>query len=299
MTLRSLRAAWNSFFFEPRPVLPICFFRVVYGLLVTANLLLLKTEWLEWFGANAWLRLRTIEKLQQGPRVDVFRLLPETNGTAEAVFWVALLCAVALTCGLFTRLSAAAVWVCLDSLQDRNLLILHGGDVFLRVVGFFLIFAPAGAALSIDALLFRRLRRRMAAPWAQRMIQIQLSLLYLAGFLWKAQGITWVNGTAVAFVAQLHEMQRSPLPGWALNPAFVAFATWFTLALEFSLGVLVWIRELRYPILALGVLFHLTLEYWLNIPLFEWEILSAYVLFIDPRDFEGAITRLRRTLSAG
>ena len=28
------------------------------------------------------------------------------------------------------------------------LLILHGGDVFLRVTGFFLIFAPAGAAFA-------------------------------------------------------------------------------------------------------------------------------------------------------
>ena len=34
----------------------------------------------------------------------------------------------------------------------------------------------------------------------------------------------------------------------------------------------------------LGLVFHLWLEYSLNIPLFQWDILSAYVLFIDPDD---------------
>jgi hypothetical protein len=28
-------------------------------------------------------------------------------------------------------------------------------------------------------------------------------------------------------------------------------------------------------------LFHLSLEYALNIPMFQWDMLSAYVLFID------------------
>jgi hypothetical protein len=36
--------------------------------------------------------------------------------------------------------------------------------------------------------------------------------------------------------------------------------------------------------LALGFLFHLWLEYSLNIPLFQQDILSAYVLFIEPND---------------
>ena len=33
--------------------------------------------------------------------------------------------------------------------------------------------------------------------------------------------------------------------------------------------------------LALGLLLHLSLEYSLNIPLFQWDILSAYILFVD------------------
>jgi hypothetical protein len=54
--------------------------------------------------------------------------------------------------------------------------------------------------------------------------------------------------------------------------------------LEFSLGILIWVKELRYILLAFGLLLHLYLEYSLNIPMFQWDILSAYILFIDVAD---------------
>jgi hypothetical protein len=59
------------------------------------------------------------------------------------------------------------------------------------------------------------------------------------------------------------------------------------------LGVLIWVKDLRYILLALGLLFHLSLEYSLNIPMFQWDILSAYILFVDPADITRAWERLR------
>jgi hypothetical protein len=47
---------------------------------------------------------------------------------------------------------------------------------------------------------------------------------------------------------------------------------------------LIWFKEVRYPMLILGLLFHLCLEYSLNIPMFQWDVLSAYILFVDPVD---------------
>ena len=65
------------------------------------------------------------------------------------------------------------------------------------------------------------------------------------------------------------------------------------MGLEFSLGVLVWIKEFRYYVLAAGLLFHLLIEYSLNIPMFEWDALSAYVLFMEPEDLARAWRRVR------
>lgn len=66
------------------------------------------------------------------------------------------------------------------------------------------------------------------------------------------------------------------------------------LALEFSLGILIWVKEFRYFLLALGLLFHFWLEYSLNIPLFQWDVLSAYILFVEPADISRAWDWIKR-----
>jgi hypothetical protein len=132
------------------------------------------------------------------------------------------------------------------------------------------------------------------SPWAQRMIQIQLALLYFSAFCWKLKGATWLQGTALFYVYHVDALKRFPVPAWFFYPTVLKLASWSTLGLEFSLGVLIWVKRLRYPLLALGVLFHLCLEYSLNVPLFQWDVLSAYILFVDPADIARAANWIRR-----
>jgi hypothetical protein len=291
--LRSLFEAWNTFFFAPQSPIPIAVFRIVYGSLVIADLLLLRPDWLSWYGPHAWVSLPTMHILEPGTRLNLFTVIPQTDAWMEAFFWAFLGSALLLTIGLLTRLNSVIVFLCLTSIQQRNLYITHGGDTFLRLAGFFLIFSAAGAALSVDRVI--RIWRgkenadiQPRSPWAQRMIQFELALVYFATFCWKVQGVPWVQGTALYYVYHLDELQRFPVPSWLLHPAVLKLETWAALALEFSLGVLIWFRDLRYYLLALGVLFHLWLEYSINVPLFQLEILSAYVLFIDPADLARA-----------
>jgi len=300
--LKSLLDAWNSFFFAPQSPLPIALFRILYGLLVIATLLLLRPDWLTWYGPHAWVSLPTMHTLEPGSRLDLFTIIPQNDVWIEALFWVFLASAGLLTVGLFTRFNSLLVFLCLTSIQQRNLYVTSGGDTFLRLAGFFLIFAPAGAALSVDRLIQIRRGKEGASilprsPWAQRMIQFELALLYFSSFCWKVQGAPWIQGTALYYVYHLDEFHRFPLPSLFLRPTMLKLGTWLALALEFSLGVLIWIKELRYFILALGVLFHLWLEYSLNIPMFEWDVLAAYVLFIEPDDMTRAWNWMRGHLA--
>jgi hypothetical protein len=281
--------AWNGFFFAEQSPTPLALFRIAYGTAVIATLFLLHADWIAWYGPNAWVRLSTIRTMEPGPRLNLFTIIPQSDSWVRILFWFFLVSAVCLTIGLLTRVNSIIVFACLASIQQRNLLILHGGDTFLRVTGFFLMFAPAGAALSVDRLI--RIWRgkegveiQPCRPWAQRMIQFELALLYFAGFCSKIEGGSWVQGTALYYVYHLDELQRFPIPSWFFHPIILRLGTWFALALEFSLGVLIWIKELRYPLLAVGVLFHLSLEYSLNIPMFQWDVLTAYILFVDPAD---------------
>lgn len=299
MSLGSLFRVWNEFFFREQSPLSICLFRIFYGALVILTLMLLRPDWLNWYGVHGWLSLSTALKLEPGHRVNLFTIIPQSDAWIESLFWVSLGFAVLLTIGLFTKASSIAVFTCLTSIQQRNLYITHGGDTFLRLAGFFLIFAPAGAALSLDHVI--RVRRgkesrsiQLRTPWAQRMIQLQLSFLYLVSFLLKIKGAPWLQGTALFYIYHLEEFRHFPIPGWFFHSTVLKLCSWSALALEFSLGVLIWIKEFRYPLLALGVLFHLWLEYSLNIPLFQWDVLSAYVLFVNAYDLSRVWSAFRK-----
>lgn len=291
MTLKSLAASWNRFFFAPESPLPIAVFRIVYGALVAITLLLLSPDWLNWYGTHAWVSPATMHRLEPGTRINLFALLPQSDAWICAFLILVLAAAICLSAGFLTRLSSVIVFLGLASIDQRNLYILHGGDTFLRLAGFFLMFAPAGAALSVDRWLRMRRGKPDTAlipirPWAQRMIQFELSLLYFAAFWWKAQGTPWVQGTALGYVYHLDELRRFPVPDFFMNPTMISLETWGTLALEFSLGVLIWFKDIRYYLLAVATVFHLAIELTLNIPMFEWDVLAGYLLFIDAADME-------------
>jgi hypothetical protein len=286
--LPDLRGKFNDFFFSPISPVPIAAYRILYGACVSATLILLREDWLNWFGVHGWVTLSTMRAIEPGVRLNLFTVFPQDDRWINGFFWFSFLFAILTTLGLWTRVSTVVLFLCVTSIQQRNLFITNGGDAFLRVTGFFLMFAPAGAALSIDRLI--RVRRGLEgnepvarAPWAQRMIQIELALVYFISFLWKAKGHAWWDGTALYYVTHLPELRRFPISAWIQHPLILKLGGWFTLVFEFSMGTLIWIKPFRYPLLILGVLFHLSLEYATNIPMFQWDILAAYVLFLDDR----------------
>ncbi len=288
MTLRRLFQSWNEFFYKPQSPTPVCLFRIFYGLIVLADLIMLRPEWLMWYGPHAFTSFATTHRLFHGVSMSLFEILPQTDLAINLFFWGFLACAVMLTIGFMTRFTSVAVYVSLGSIHMRNGFILNSGDTLMLVCGFFLMFAPAGAVLSVDHWL--RIRRGkesvsvpLSSPWAQRMLQIQTAVVYFATFYWKTLGILWMNGTAVYYALRLEDFQHFPLP--PLHNLFVIKSlTWLTLLIEFSLGVLIWFKELRYPVLLAGLCLHLGIEYAMNIPLFEWMIVATYVNFIDPED---------------
>jgi hypothetical protein len=301
MTLRKLREAWDHFFFTPQSPVPISLFRIFWGICVSAKIILLHTDWLNWYGVHGWVTLQTMQVVEPGIRLNLFTVIPQDDRWIAAFFWVFLVCVLLLTLGLWTRVMSVVVFLCLTSIDQRNLLILHGGDTFLRCAGFFLMFAPAGAAFSLDRLIaIRRGKQdpqiKPRAPWAQRIIQFELALLYLTSFFWKLKGHTWLNGTALYYVIHLHSIARFPLPRWIQSTALLRAGSWFTLALELSLGTLIWSRRFRYPLLIVGLLFHLSIEYSFNLPLFEWDVLTGYILFVDPVDLDRWWSALRQSM---
>jgi Vitamin K-dependent gamma-carboxylase len=298
--MKKLYQSLAGFFFKPASPYPLCVFRILFGLCVTATLLLLHSDWLAWFGTRGWISMATIEEAETGLRMNLFAIIPHNDLWIAGFFWVLLAASLTLTLGLGTRTSSVIVYLGLNSLNQRNPLIFHAGDTFLRAAGFFLMFAPSGVVLSLDNVLRRRrgvLQKTLVSPWAQRLIQFQFAMIYLASFRWKTQGAAWWNGTALYYVAHLREVQRFPVPAFFFHSWVLHAGTWMAMAFELVFPLLVWFAPFRKWILIAGLVFHLSLEYAFNIPMFQWDMLCAYPLFLDAgwlqRQVNGVAARLR------
>ena len=300
MTFRRALGAWDLFLFRPISPAPVALYRIAFGAIVLLDLLFLLPDVFRFYGEQGVLPpAEAAPYVRQSP-LNVFAWLPSRPGALVAFFIFAMLAAASLCAGFLTRWSAVAVWVCLLSLHYRNPFVIHDGDGLLRVCSFCLIFSAAGRALSVDRWL--RVRRGAeppgdpapAAPWAQRLIQIQIAVVYLATVYWKLHGHTWVYGTAVYYATRVQELQRFPVPYLFDHLWTIKLLTWGALAVEVAMGTLVWLRDLRYPVLLAGLALHLGLEYSMNIQLFQWVILSAYILFVEPEDVSRVARWVRR-----
>jgi len=303
--VRAFRAfvpAWNRFFHAPQPVEGIALFRVLWGVLLLVNWLFLLPDALTWFGERGVLSSATALRLTGPGRLDVLRVLPAGDWWTLSVFGAVGLASATLAVGFMTRTSAAVVFVGLASLHHRNTVVLNSADTLLRIVTFLLVFAQSGKAWSVDR--WWALRRGEGppeplpeAPWAQRLIQIQVAVLYLSTAGWKLLGSAWRDGTAVYYMSRLVEFERFPVPVLFDDLRFIRAVTWGSLATEIALGTLIWVPRFRYPVLLAGALLHLGVEFTMNIPVFQWLMLAVLTTFIPPADVAAVARRVRARLT--
>lgn len=297
--LKTLWHSWCKFFFMPSSTLPISLFRILFGFLAFEVGLLIAPDLLTWYGTQGTFRPQAAEQILGQLCFDILLFLPRNDDAVIAFFCIYMLSALFVCLGLFTRFSTVVLYLTLSSFHFRNPQIINSGDDLLRVYSFFMMFAPAGEQLSLDRLIKRKISANDTTPklrslWPQRLIQIEITLIYLQYFLTKAMDSYWLDGTAVYYVLVSPELQRFPIFLDRHNIWVSRFLTYFTLIAEFALGALIWVKELRYGILLIGLMLHLGLEYCLNIPIFQQVILASYVLFIDHKDLERVMSWVKQ-----
>lgn len=310
MTIKRLFEAWLSFLFTPESPIGIALFRIFLGILLLQSALIhVGADFLTWYGPRGVISFESIKTywwLNQ-PHFDLLLLFPPTE-TGALTFWTLYIIAlIMLTIGLWSRVASVVVLLCIISLHTHQPFNLNGGDAMLRLYCGYLIFSDSGAALSFDRLI-QRYRQptfgeaslpKLIAPWGQRMIQIQLAIAYWSTFGHKIAGSQWLDGTAVYFATRLEDMQRSPNPILYDNLFMCKLLTWFTLIVEGAMFSLVWLRDLRYPILLGAVALHLGIDSAINLPVFEWTFIAGLVTFVFPEDFGKAMSYIQRRINKG
>ena len=211
-----------------------------------------------------------------------------------ALFFLAFLASLSLIIGYKTRVSSILLWIFVISLQNRNPLILQGGDVLFRILLFWAMFLPLGATFSVDAALLRENPRpRKICSAATFGIMMQIGILYLFASLLKT-GAVWENGEAVK-QALLIDQFTKPLGYVVLKfPLLLNFISYFTIFSEFAAFFLlfspVYSVFMRCFALVCLTLLHMGIFLTMEIGLFPWIDCISLVIFI-PRNFWIAIKR--------
>lgn len=287
--------AWQSFWFGMEPGYTLGVVRMAFGLLMIGWTLLLASDLNVAFGTDGVVPRPPSRAYTWG----IFHVYPSES--AVLVGWLVLLvAAVALTVGWQSRIAAIVVFVLIMSFERRNPVIFNSGDTVIRITALYLALSPCGAALSLDQ---RRrtgsfFSARQIRPWALRLIQIQVTLIYVATVIHKLAGETWQNGTAVGYSLRQRDLLIVPTPEWLSTSLLISNAlTWGTLILELAIGILVWKRAWRPWVLAGGVLLHLSISLFLEVGFFSMSMFVLYLAFIPPERAEAIAKGIQARLA--
>ncbi len=307
--MSALWGRWVAFLTRPEPVVGLAVFRVLLGLVLAQELL---SAW--WVGVpEALWRVPEdggIGPLTPGWRFDL--LGGATPSAVDGVLAATVVAALAVSAGLFTRLSAFVALQGFLALMFLNPPCGGGHDRLITNALWIVALSPAGASASVDALLRtgRWLDPTPRASWPRRVLGLQIVCCYTFAGLGKIGPEWWPwGGLQAVYYAVLQ-------PQWGERDAtFVAWAfpltqvaTTVTIAFEslfFLVPVWMWGRhrwpswrrlDLRIPFLLLGLAMHGALELFMNLGPFALISVSYYFLLFDADEYATALRRLRASL---
>lgn len=300
---KSFLRGWDKFFFEERPTEGIALFRIIWMGLIFMYYLLDLNNIADFYGPHALISLETVRQKFPYVHANVFHLF---NGSYQFTYTLVTVYGIALIfsiLGLYTRASLAVALICMTSFHQRNIWLLSSSEVLMRSITLLLVFSPCGHSLSLDSLLGRYYptfrKKREWSVWVLRLIQIQLCVVYVWTVWHKIKGETWFDGTAVYYATRLESMTNWPLPFVMDSIPLLKLATWGTLLIELALGILVWFKEFRKPVIIAGIIFHIGIEYVMSIPFFELYMIALILNFFTPEEHKTFVEKTRTSIIEG
>ncbi|WP_107417266.1 HTTM domain-containing protein [Streptomyces sp. CB00455] len=242
--------------------------------------------------------------------------LSDSRAYFEVCYAAAVLTSALFMLGWRTRAVSVLFAVVVASFHARAIFMTDGGDNLILLMSVYLVFTACGRHWSLDAHRnrgpaadggrpgsrfhdFRRTAGTVLHNCAMLVIAAQVCFLYGSAGLYKVQGSSWSNGTALHYVLNL-ELFR-PWPALSLmldeHPVVIAIAGYLTVLLQVAFPFVLFGR-LKYPVLTMLLGLHVAIAVLLGLPLFSAVMIVADAVFLPDR-FYRSLGRLRpRTLRA-
>ena len=291
----TLAERWERFWFAPTSTATLAVFRVAYGVVLLA--------WTAAIAPTAGSFFSRTGVLPSQPGSGMRWGVLDWFGSDAAVYLVVALLGAAAICiavGYRTRLASVVAFVGLIALIRRNPFVFNSGDALLRNIALFMVLAPSGAAFSVDR--WRAARENFwhspgRAPWALRLVQVQISMVYLFTVWAKLRGERWLGGTAVGETMRVGDLVRFHIPFGLTDSLLLSnLMTYGTLLVETSLAILIWNRRLRPWVIAAGIGLHLFIEVTFALGFFSTIMIMSYIAFVPEDMTERFLARIRERL---
>ncbi|KYF66587.1 hypothetical protein BE15_21390 [Sorangium cellulosum] len=289
-------AAVERFAFAPASAAPLAVLRIGLASVLLVQAAMVAPALFELYGRSGILQGPLLDALgRPGPvRLGwlIDRLAP--LGIGEAPILVAVgasyvLALVALLAGWHTRMAAAGAWLTHLMLMMTADSTNYGADQFANIFLFYLLWMPAGAALSLD----RRLGRAPAGPTSAarlslRVVQLHLCVVYLMSGVGKALGEQWWNGDAIWRTLNMPEYRQYDFTWLAYHPWLAVGAGWMVLLIECGYPLMIWPRRTRRLWVAATVALHAGIAVFMGLVVFGAIMavltIAAFGVRADPPD---------------
>ncbi|MEU6893043.1 HTTM domain-containing protein [Streptomyces sp. NPDC046557] len=275
--------------------------RIGYGLLYLVFLLREFPHRDEiWGPGSPWTPALARQLFDQTGWVSILTL-SDSRAYFECCYAAAVLTSVLFMLGWRTRVVSVLFAVIVASFHARAVFMTDGGDNLFLLMAVYLVFTACGRRWSLDA---RRKSRPAADGGRQRrrfrefgrtastvlhncgmfVIAAQVCFLYGSAGLYKVQGGSWGNGTALHYVLNLDLFRPWPALSLLLDehPVAVAVAGYLTVLLQVAFPFVLFGR-LKYPVLIMLVGLHLGIAVLLGLPIFSGVMVVADAVFLPDR----------------
>lgn len=290
--IRKILDSVETFFLRPAYATPLAMVRIGVSFVLLLQAYMLRLALVDLFGHDGLVQGELNDAINgsDSPRIAwLVNLLaplglPETSSIMlGGCIYVMALCF--LLAGFHTRAAATVAWVFHWMFAGTAASVAYGVDLYAHVFLFYLIFAPAGDAISLDAWLGRR--KNEATPEARlalRVMQLQLCITYFLSAKDKAQGIQWWNGELMWRALSGPLFQPFDLRWTGHWPVLLMISGWLSLLLEAGYLFFIWPERTR-KFWILGIMgLHAGIAVFLGLYLFGliMFILTPALFFFSP-----------------
>ncbi|EST39361.1 hypothetical protein N566_02355 [Streptomycetaceae bacterium MP113-05] len=290
--------------------------RIGYGLLYFAFLLRELPHRQEMWGPGAPWTPALARQLFDQTGWRSFLTLSDSQLYFELCYVLALTVSLLFAAGWRTRVTSVLFAVVVASFHARAIFSSDGGDNLTLLMALYLCLTACGRRWSLDSRRLRRRSPRTSRPGpspvlrelavARRqlitllhncgmfVIAAQVCFIYGAAGLYKVQGDTWGNGTALHYVMHLSLFQPWPALSGFLSEhlLFLTVVGYATVLIQVSFPFVLF-SKVKYPLLVMTLGMHAGIGVLMGLPFFSGAMIIADAVFVPDRFYRAVGTRLR------